>query len=78
VPAILTDGLNGLLVPCDNPEAAADAMTRLLDDDALARRLADAAFEGCARYQWSTVRALWLDLYRGLVGPRLATAASTA
>ncbi len=78
VPAILTDGLNGLLVPCDNPEAAADAMSRLLDDDALARRLADAALEGCTRYQWSTVRALWLDLYRGLVGPRLATAATTA
>ncbi len=78
VPAILTDGLNGLLVPCDDPHAAAGAMVRLLEDPALARRLADAAFDGCARYQWSTVRAQWTDLYRGLAGPHLAAATTPA
>jgi glycosyltransferase involved in cell wall biosynthesis len=78
VPAILTDGQNGLLVPCGDHQAAAGAMIRLLDDPALARRVADAAFDGCARYQWSSVRRQWIDLYRGLVEPRLATATTPA
>jgi glycosyltransferase involved in cell wall biosynthesis len=78
VPAILTDDLNGLLVPCGDSQAAANAMIRLIEDHALARRIADAAFEGCARYLWSTVRAEWLDLYRGLIGPRLAAATTPA
>jgi L-malate glycosyltransferase len=78
VPAILTDGVNGLLVPCDDPEAAASAMARLLDDDELARRIADAAFAGCAAYRWSAVREQWVELYRGLAAPRLAAAATPA
>jgi glycosyltransferase involved in cell wall biosynthesis len=78
VPAILTDGLHGLLVPCDDPRSAADAIVRLIEEPALARRLADAAFEACARYQWSSVRSEWLALYRRVVRPRIAAAASTA
>ena len=78
VPAILTDGLNGLLVPRNAPQAAADAMLRLLDDPELARRLAATAFDGCGRYQWSSVRAQWLELYRGLAHARLAAAATPA
>jgi L-malate glycosyltransferase len=78
VPAILTDGHNGLLVPRGDYQAAADAMLRLLDDPGLAGRLADAAFEGCARYQWSAVRRQWVDLYRGAVEPRFAAATSPA
>src|SRR5262249_9588425 len=57
IPAILTGGLHGLLVPCGDPSAAADAVIRLLDEPGLARRLADAALETCAKYQWSSVRA---------------------
>lgn len=78
VPAIVTDGDNGLLVPCNDHQAAAGAMLRLLDDEALARRVADAAFDGCTRYQWSAVRRQWVELYRGLVAPRLAAATRTA
>jgi glycosyltransferase involved in cell wall biosynthesis len=78
VPAILTDGVNGLLVRCNDPQAAADAVLRLLDDPHLARRIAGAAFDGCARYQWSAVRRQWVDLYRGMVEPRLAAATTPA
>ena len=49
--------LHGLLVPCDDHQAAADAMIRLLEDAALARRVADTALDACTRYQWSSVRA---------------------
>ncbi|HEX4568437.1 MAG TPA: glycosyltransferase family 4 protein [Vicinamibacterales bacterium] len=78
VPAILTDGLHGLLVPCGDAQAAADAMLRLLDDPAFARNVADAAFETCARYCWSNVRAEWTALYRRIVGPRAMTAPTPA
>lgn len=66
VPAILTDGVHGLLVNCDDHESAAAAVLRLLDDGALAARLAAAARESCDAYRWDTVRARWVALYRSL------------
>jgi len=78
VPAILTHDAHGLLVPCDDHQAAAAAMLRLLEDPALARRLADAALGTCARYQWASVRARWVALYRRLVTPRGLGAATPA
>jgi glycosyltransferase involved in cell wall biosynthesis len=78
VPAILTHELHGLLVPRDDHQAAADALIRLLEDPALARRLADTALDTCARYQWSAVRARWIALYRSLVPSRALGAATAA
>jgi glycosyltransferase involved in cell wall biosynthesis len=78
VPAILTDDVHGLLVPCGDHQAAGDAMLRLLADPALARRLADTAFESCAKYQWSSVRSQWLALYRRIVRHEALPAATTA
>ena len=78
VPAILTDAVHGLLVPCGDHRAAADAVVRLVGDPPLARRLADAAFETCAGYQWSAVRARWVALYRRLIRPRALGAATPA
>ena len=66
VPAILTNGVHGLLVDCGDARRAAAAVLELLDNAPLARRLADAAIDSCGRYQWSTVRAQWLRLYQGL------------
>ncbi len=40
IPELITDGVNGLLVPCDDPEALATALIRLHKDPALASRLA--------------------------------------
>ena len=67
-----------MLVRCGDEQAAADAILRLIDEPELARRIADTAFDGCTRYQWSAVRRQWLDLYRGMAEPRLAAAATTA
>jgi glycosyltransferase involved in cell wall biosynthesis len=66
VPAILTDGVHGLLVACDDHQAAAARMQRLLEDPALARRLTETARESCGSYQWEAVRAKWVALYRSL------------
>jgi L-malate glycosyltransferase len=70
VPAILTDNIHGLLVPCGDHRAAAAAVLRLLNDPALADRLSTAARESCEQYRWSSVRAQWLALYDSLVTPR--------
>jgi glycosyltransferase involved in cell wall biosynthesis len=45
----LTDGENGLLVPPAKPDAMAAAISRLLDDPELARRLGQAARGTIAR-----------------------------
>ena len=74
VPAILTDGVHGLLVPCNDDGAAGAAILRILEDAPLARRLIGAARETCVRYEWSAVRAQWLRLYRGLVPSRALAA----
>jgi glycosyltransferase involved in cell wall biosynthesis len=78
VPAILTDGQHGLMVPCGDHRAAAAALLRLLEDGALSRSVADAALETCAKYQWSAVRDQWVALYRQVVGPRAVAAPTTA
>jgi glycosyltransferase involved in cell wall biosynthesis len=42
---IVTDGVNGLLVPSGDPDALAAAILRLLEDEAVRRRLSEAALK---------------------------------
>lgn len=69
VPAILTDQVHGLLVNCNDHEAAAARILQLLDDPDLAQRLTATARESCSQYRWDNVRAQWLTLYRRLASP---------
>ena len=41
LPEVVTDGVNGLLIPPKEPEALAGALARLLDDPALAKKLGE-------------------------------------
>jgi glycosyltransferase involved in cell wall biosynthesis len=43
IPEVITDGVNGQLIPPDDPQALADALLRLDHDPLLARRLSDEA-----------------------------------
>jgi L-malate glycosyltransferase len=76
VPAILTHGVHGLLVDCDDHEAAAARVLDLLKDPSLVRRLTTAARESCSQYSWSSVRSRWVSLYRSMVADVPASAAS--
>jgi glycosyltransferase involved in cell wall biosynthesis len=78
VPAILTHERHGLLVNCNDDEAAARQVCRLLDDPPLASRLSAAARESCEAYRWSQVRSRWLALYRDLVASAGVPAAHPA
>jgi len=66
VPAILTDGVHGYLVPCGDPAAAADRVIRLVEDPESARRIVARARESCEAYRWASARGRWLALYRRL------------
>jgi glycosyltransferase involved in cell wall biosynthesis len=67
IPDVITDGIDGLLVPPGNPEALAQAMTRVLLDPAFARSLGNAARETVA-HRYAAERSLdRLDqIYAGL------------
>lgn len=67
VPAILTDGVHGLLADDDDDGAIAAHVIRLLEHPDDARRLAATAYDTCAAYEWRTVREQWLAVYRSLM-----------
>jgi L-malate glycosyltransferase len=67
VPAILTDGVHGLLAACGDHAAIAEHVIHLVDNPAFALRLTAAARESCERYRWDAVRAQWISLYRSIM-----------
>ena len=73
VPAILTDGTHGLLAPRDDHRGLADRIFTLLEQPAMARRLARNAYASCQAYTWPRVRDQWLSNYRAVVGEPAAT-----
>jgi glycosyltransferase involved in cell wall biosynthesis len=77
VPAILTDRVHGLLVDCNDHEAAAGRVLDLLADPALAARLTTTARESCAQYRWTSVRSRWVALYRSMVADAVVRASDT-
>jgi glycosyltransferase involved in cell wall biosynthesis len=72
VPAMLTDGVHGVLVPDDDDAALASQVEALIEDPAYAHRLAAAARNTCAAYEWPVVAGQWLAAYqlaRGVPAP---------
>lgn len=67
VPAILTDNVDGLLVPLDDHHTLAARVLELLADPDRARALARRAHERARACTWPAVRQQWLDTYRGVV-----------
>jgi glycosyltransferase involved in cell wall biosynthesis len=64
IPGFTTDGENILLVPDDDSEAMAAAITRLANEPGLARRLAAAGSSlAAAKYDWPAVARNLLSLY---------------
>lgn len=65
IPDLVQDGVTALLVPPADPAALERGMSRLLDDEELARKLVDNGLHlarGCA---WQAVYPLWMRAYRG-------------
>ena len=60
---LLRDGESALLVPPDDPAAAADAVTRLMSDDALRSRLAEGALPLSHHFDWGTIAQQHVEMY---------------
>jgi len=63
---LLRDGESALLAPPDDPIAAADAVTRLMDDPALRSRLAEGALALSRHFEWGTIAQQHVEMYRRL------------
>lgn len=69
IPWIVRHGEDGLLVPCGDAAALAEAALRLLDDPVLAAQLGTRARARVQElYSWPAVERQWLELYRALAG----------
>lgn len=66
VPAILTDGVQGLLAPVGDAGEVAMRVLKLLEDATLATRLARAGYEATEALTWQHVRDRWIAVYRAL------------
>ncbi len=69
VPQVITDGVNGLLVPPGDPEALADAVARLAADPELRLRLGRGAAEGSAAFDVARASAEIEAVYDELLNP---------
>jgi glycosyltransferase involved in cell wall biosynthesis len=70
IPYIVTNGVTGLMVERNDAEAMADAALLLLKDQALATKIARAAYDECRKYAWESVRDEWVGLYRELAAAK--------
>jgi len=67
-PEVITDGVNGLLVPPASPRSMADRIAKLLNDDELRERLGKAGRHTIEeRFTWAAITANYLRHYRDVV-----------
>jgi glycosyltransferase involved in cell wall biosynthesis len=70
--AMISSGLDGLLVPPDDVAAMAAALARLMGDPALRRRLGTAAVKSVERYAEPAIMAQWTGLVEQVIAARSA------
>jgi glycosyltransferase involved in cell wall biosynthesis len=68
----IDDGVNGLLIPPNDPVALAEAVTTCLADDHL-QTMARHAQDSATQAQWSTIAKETLQVYQQAARPRVAT-----
>jgi D-inositol-3-phosphate glycosyltransferase len=69
---LVKDGETGFHVPAADPEALAEKLRLIIQDDELRAHLGQQAAEYAQGYSWSMVIEQVVDLYRSLVGRKLA------
>ena len=64
---LLTDGVNGFLVPVDDAETMSDRLLQLMDDPELARQMGQEASKVQETYNLETVNRKWEEYLQGLI-----------
>ncbi len=67
IPDIVKDGETGVLVAPNNAPAAAEALKRLLNDEALRKRLGEAGRVNAVAYDWDAIAERYGALYDALI-----------
>ena len=68
IPEVITDGQDGLLVPVNQPETLAQALTRLIRDPALRRSLGETASRHARdRFSFERMAQQYEELYHRLL-----------
>jgi phosphatidylinositol alpha-1,6-mannosyltransferase len=67
VPDAVQDGVTGLLVPENDPQATAEALIAVLTDHFLASRLGQAGLEYARQRDWSRYVDKMIDIYQSLI-----------
>jgi phosphatidylinositol alpha-mannosyltransferase len=73
---VVDDGVQGVLVRAEDPDALASALVSLLRDPARRRTMSDAGREKAQRYSWRVVAARVLEYYAAVRERLRATTAS--
>jgi glycosyltransferase involved in cell wall biosynthesis len=71
VPSIVGDGVDGVLVPPEDPTSLGQAIVRMLESPGLRKRMAQAGHEKVQqRYTWDIVTPRWRDVYECVLDVR--------
>lgn len=60
---IITDGKDGFLVPVNDEKALADNICKLIEDEALRKRMGEAAKAKSEKYNITEIMQMWTDLF---------------
>jgi glycosyltransferase involved in cell wall biosynthesis len=71
IPYMVVNEATGLMVECNDHEALARSILRLLESPELVEKLTARARAECEKYRWAAVRDRWLRLYRELTNRAL-------
>ena len=64
---IITDGVDGFLVPVNDEKAMADRICRLIENDELRRKMGAAAKETAKKYHIENITKQWMQLFNELI-----------
>lgn len=70
----LVDGVNGLVVPPEDPKALAAAIRRLVNDPDLRKKLSAAASATAERYDWPGIAKGYWEVFQEVGSPRILIA----
>ncbi|MHB0949705.1 MAG: glycosyltransferase family 4 protein [Gemmatimonadaceae bacterium] len=71
---VVRDGREALMVHCNDRDALADALVRVIEDPSLAARLGAAGLSEAQRYAWERVTSSVLEVYHEILGRVAAVA----
>jgi glycogen(starch) synthase len=70
IPTVVRHGVNGILVPPSEPRTLAEALTQVLTDPALSRRLVQGGAQSSEGRDWTSTAGRVLGVYEAAVGAR--------